>query len=142
VIDADGSHDADILPRLIDAVEKGSELAVGSRRIPGGGADKWPWYRRGTSNVATLLTRAILKVPLSDPMSGFFVINRNVFERTRDKLHPFGFKILLELTILGRPSPIREIPFIFRDRHQGHSKLSIRVMWQLVKMLVLLKRRG
>lgn len=129
VMDADRSHDETLLPALIRAVEGGAEVAVGSRRVPGGGADNWPWYRRWTSGGATLLARALLGLSLRDPMSGYFVMRREVFERGRDRLRPRGYKILLELVVqAGVPADrLVEIPYVFKDRRQGYSKLTASV---------------
>lgn len=83
VMDADLSHDPALLPALIDAVEGGADVAVGSRRVPGGGADVWPWYRRLASDAATHLARRVLDLSLADPMSGYFALRREVFEAVR-----------------------------------------------------------
>ncbi len=140
VMDADMSHDENILPKLIAAVESGSDLAVGSRRIPGGGATHWPWYRRVTSWTATMMAKALLHLSISDPMSGFFVMKRELYERSKARLEPTGYKILLEIYCKGRPEKVSEIPFVFRDRRQGYSKLSAGVIRDLVKMVFRLRR--
>jgi len=140
VMDADLSHPPTVLPRLADAVEGGADLAVGSRRVPGGGADHWPWYRRRTSDVATALARRWLAVPIRDPMSGCFALRRAVFEGVRDRLQPRGYKILLEIACRARPASIVEVPYIFRDRRQGVSKLSARVAAEYLLSLRQLRR--
>ena len=135
VMDADLSHDEKILPTLLEKIENGCDLAVGSRRIPGGGADKWPWIRRLTSHVATGLAKGVLRVPLSDPMSGYFVLKKDLFLSCQNKLNPKGYKILLELACKGNPRHVEEVPFIFKDRTQGVSKLTGRVMIQYLQMV-------
>jgi dolichol-phosphate mannosyltransferase len=140
VMDADLSHDESILPKLIAAVEGGAELAVGSRRVPGGGATDWPWYRRVTSWGATMIAKALLNLSISDPMSGFFVMRRDLYERCKRRLEPTGYKILLEIYCKGRPQRVSEVPFIFRDRRQGYSKLSAGVMRDFVGMVLRLRR--
>ena len=124
VMDADLSHDEAVLPRLIEMVDHGADLAVGSRRIPGGGATHWPWYRRLTSSAATALARLVLKLDITDPMSGYFVLKRGLYEAVRGEIRPTGYKILLELYCRAKPAVVREVPFVFRDRKQGHSKLT------------------
>lgn len=141
VMDADLSHDPALLPRLIEALQAGAAMAVGSRRVPGGGADRWPFHRRLTSSVATWLAGALLNVEIRDPMSGYFALRREVFERARPHLTALGYKILLDVLVSARPAPVVEIPFVFRDRHQGHSKLSGRVMRDYLAMLWRLRRR-
>ena len=92
------------------------------------------------SDVATRAARAFLGVSLQDPMSGFFVIHRQVFERSRDRLSGEGYKILLELLVRGRvqAKDLVEIPYVFKDRKQGYSKLSAGVIFQYVKQLICL----
>ncbi len=135
VMDADLSHDENILPRLLDALERGADMAVASRRIPGGGAEKWPWYRRLTSSFATVLARSVLPQRLSDPMSGYFLLRRGVYERVRGRLRPRGYKILLEIVTRAAPLKIAEVPFVFRDRRSGYSKLSAFVILSYLESL-------
>ena len=140
VMDADLSHDPAVLPALVDAVLAGADVAVGSRRVPGGGADVWPWFRRLASNGATALARWALGTPLADPMSGYFALRRDVFESVHDRLQPRGYKILLE--IVGRADPLKvvELPYVFRDRRQGVSKVSPQVAAAYLVSLWALRR--
>ncbi len=136
VMDADLSHDHRILPQMIAAIrDQGFDLVVGSRRIPGGGAEKWPWYRRLSSDIATSLAKRFLNIKLSDPMSGYFLIKRDLFEKAKDKINPLGYKILLEIYIRSKTQKVKEIPFIFKDRKQGYSKVTPRVMIEYLQML-------
>jgi dolichol-phosphate mannosyltransferase len=139
VMDADLSHDERILPELVAALDKGADLAIGSRRVPGGGAVEWPWYRRMTSSGATLLAKLVLNLNISDPMSGYFVTKRAIYERSKERLEPRGYKILVEIAVKGRPERIKEVPFIFRNRKEGYSKLSGSVMAQYIQMLLMLR---
>jgi dolichol-phosphate mannosyltransferase len=129
VMDADLSHDPALWPRLLEALDRGAEASVGSRRVPGGGADHWPRHRRLMSTLGTLFSRIVLGLALRDPMSGFFAVRREVYERGRARLRPRGYKILLEILVKCRvpPTKIVEVPFLFKDRRQGHSKLGWRV---------------
>lgn len=135
VMDADLSHDPALLPRLVDAIAGGADVAVGSRRVPGGGADNWPWHRRCASDVATALARWWLRVSLSDPMSGYFVLRRAVFEGVRERLQPRGYKILLEIVCRTGTAKVVELPYVFRDRRQGVSKVSPGVAWEFITSL-------
>lgn len=139
VMDADLSHDPAVLPEMIRRIEGGADVVVGSRRIPGGGADKWPWHRHVTSGAATSLAKMVLPLPLSDPMSGYFVLRREIFEGVKDRLRPKGYKILLEILWRARPCRIEEVPFVFKDRKQGYSKLTPKVMLHLLQSLVELR---
>jgi dolichol-phosphate mannosyltransferase len=142
VMDADLSHDHEILPAMIAAVrDEGYDLAVGSRRIPGGGADKWPWYRKIGSDIATMIARAFLDIKLSDPMSGYFTLRREIFEKVRNEINPQGYKILLEIYVRSNPQRVKEIPFVFKDRSQGYSKATIKVMLEYLRMIRELRSR-
>jgi dolichol-phosphate mannosyltransferase len=135
VMDADLSHDPSLLPQLVDAVNAGADVAVGSRRVTGGSAENWKWHRRKTSDLATLLARMWLGAPLSDPMSGYFAMRRSVFESVSGSLQNEGYKILLEIVCRARPKRIAELPYVFRDRRQGVSKLTPRVGAEFLKSL-------
>jgi dolichol-phosphate mannosyltransferase len=136
VMDADLSHDPALLPKLVDAVTNGAHVAVGSRRVTGGSAENWAWHRKRTSDAATWLARWWLRVPLSDPMSGYFVLRRSVFNAVHhEKLENRGYKILLEIVCRARETRLVEIPYVFRDRRQGISKLSLRVAAQFLRSL-------
>ena len=135
VMDADLSHDPGILVSLWKAVEGGREIAVGSRRVPGGGAENWPWHRRLASSFATFLARFFLGVPLSDPMSGYFMISRPVYEKVKGRVRPRGYKILLEIVARSGCRSIAEVPYVFKDRQRGESKLGAGVIKDYVLML-------
>ena len=140
VMDADLSHDPRLLPRLYEAVRGGAEMAVGSRRVPGGGAEPWPWHRRRASDAATWLARIILGVTVADPMSGYFMLRKEVYEKVRGRLQTEGYKILLEIICRARPGRVVELPYVFKDRHQGVSKLSAGVGFEYLRMLWRLRR--
>jgi len=135
VIDADLQHDPAILPHMIAAVDAGAEIAVGSRYVNGGGTGAWNAVRRFQSWVATKLAQTFLGVELSDPMSGYFVLPRDQFNRVYKQLDSSGFKILLEIIARLAPAAIEEIPYTFRTRTAGQSKLSSRVVLQYLGQL-------
>jgi dolichol-phosphate mannosyltransferase len=146
VMDADLQHDENVLPQLIEGL-KHAHFVVASRAVDGGGVGQWDWTRRLTSWVATALGRLVLNVTLSDPMSGFFAIRKELFAKLDDgTLHPQGFKVFLYLYLcacrrLGAGSiGIREVGFVFRDRLHGTSKLTYRVVWDYVRMLYEFRR--
>jgi glycosyltransferase involved in cell wall biosynthesis len=139
VMDADLSHDERVLPELLRRLRAGADLVVASRRVPGGGAENWPRHRRFASDAATLLARWVLPRPVSDPMSGYFVLRRGVYERVRDRLRPRGYKILLEIVVRAGELRLEEVPFVFRDRRSGYSKLSGFVVLNYLESLYELK---
>jgi len=99
VMDADGQHDSSLLVQLYDAILQHRGMAVASRYIPGGGVGAWAGRRRLLSRIATKLTVLLCRIPVSDPMSGFFAIDRSLFERVSADLSPRGFKILFDLLV-------------------------------------------
>lgn len=136
IMDADGSHDPAILPAMIHAVQNGVDLAIGSRYLPGGGTDKWPFTRRLASKVAIMM--ATLLTAVKDATSGYLVFKRSVIEGVT--LLPLGFKIGLEIIVKGHYLNLIEIPYTFKDRTRGASKLGGRVVWNYLWHLFLLYR--
>ncbi len=130
VIDADLQHDPAILPQMIAALDVGAEIAVGSRYVEGGGTGTWNAARRFQSWVATKLAQTFLGVELKDPMSGYFILPRDDFNRIHKQLDSSGFKILLEIVARLAPSRLEEVPYTFRSRVAGQSKLSSKIVLQ------------
>ncbi|MEP9359693.1 glycosyltransferase family 2 protein [Sphingomonas sp. KR3-1] len=126
VIDGDLQHDETLLPKMLDALEGDAalDLVIGSRFVAGGGTGEWDSDRVAKSALATRLSRRVLKADLSDPMSGFFMIRTEVVRALVPRLSAIGFKILLDLmTASPRPLNFRELPYVFRTRALGESKL-------------------
>ena len=140
VMDADMQHDEAILPQMIEALDT-KEFVVGSRAVEGGSYGDWSAARRFSSWAAATLARVVLGVKIADPMSGYFALRREVFERIKPRLSPKGFKIMLEMFCLARPEPFTEIGYGFRTRQAGQSKVSAKVAGEYVKSLFELRRR-
>ncbi|MBU6498822.1 MAG: GtrA family protein, partial [Rhodospirillales bacterium] len=142
-MDGDLQHDERVLPRMLAAIrDEGDELAIGSRYVAGGGVGGWDSKRAGMSSLATRLSQVVLRTPIADPMSGFFMIRRDVFERAVRNLSALGFKILLDIVAsLPAPPVIRELPYEFRTRVAGESKLDAGVLRDYL-MLILDKLVG
>lgn len=139
VMDGDLQHDDSRLGALIDAVADGScDIAVGSRHVAGGDnsglANAW---RHALSDGGIRLAQMMLPVRVGDPMSGFFAVRREFFDRTAPHLSGQGFKILMDL-ILSAPGPVRvrELPCAFRPRVAGESKLDVLVMLQFLGLML------
>ena len=126
VIDGDLQHDEALLPRMAAAfaADPALDIAIGSRFVDGGGTGDWDRDRVAKSAIATRLARYVLKAELSDPMSGFFMIRSEVVRRIVPGLSAIGFKILLDI-MTASPRPLRfvELPYTFRSRDVGESKL-------------------
>ena len=137
VMDADLQHDETILPAMLQALrQEPFDLVVGTRYMEGGGVSDWDASRQKISSLATTLSQRILGLQLNDPMSGFFMIRRKAFEDAVYGLSSIGFKILVDL-VVSSPVKLRvkEVPYQFRNRHAGQSKLDNRVAWDYLMLL-------
>jgi dolichol-phosphate mannosyltransferase len=125
VMDADLQHDETLLPAMLARLQADeADLVIGSRYVPGGSIGEWTAGRAGISGFATRLARLVTGTPVHDPMSGFFMLRRPVLDRCVRRLSAVGFKILLDI-LASSPRGLRviELPFVFRVRHAGSSKL-------------------
>ncbi|HKF72441.1 MAG TPA: glycosyltransferase family 2 protein [Stellaceae bacterium] len=137
VIDADLQHDERLLPEMLRVLKSEPlDIVVGSRYAAGGGMGPLSARRVRMSELATRLGRRILRAEIADPMSGFFMIRRDAFDRAVRKLSGIGFKILMDL-FASSPEPLRfkELPYEFRSRLYGDSKLDTLVAWEYVMLV-------
>ncbi len=125
VMDADLQHDEGILPDMVRNT-KNSPIVIGSRYVKGGGVGDWSRVRRFKSWLATLISALFLNVSVHDPMSGYFLITKDLYEKIKHRISPQGFKILLEILYFS-PSEAVEVPYNFRTRVAGESKLTSKV---------------
>lgn len=140
VIDADLQHDERLLPAMLRALGDDPDLdaVVGSRYAPGGETGEWAATRVRQSRLATALARRVLRTPLADPMSGFFMMRRHVaLDSIREGLSSIGFKVLFDL-LAAACVPVRclELPYTFKVREHGESKLDAAVVWDFAIMLL------
>ena len=138
VIDADLQHDETILPLLHGAIASGvHELAIGTRYCQGGSTGEWDEGRRKISRFATRLAAPIMKTPLTDPMSGFFAVRRDVLLDAAPNLSSVGYKILLDLVASHpRRLSVAEVGYTFGVRTSGASKLDQMVALEYVELLL------
>ncbi len=132
VMDADGQHPPDLIPRLLAALDEGpqqdTDLAVASRYISGSHIPRWNLLRRLGSRFATALIRLALPRAVAgvrDPLSGCFALRRELIQGV--ELKPLGFKILLEVLLRAPVTRVAEVEYVFAARQAGKSKLSARV---------------
>jgi dolichol-phosphate mannosyltransferase len=123
-MDADLQHPPEVVPSLIKAIEDGADIAVASRYVPGGGTAGWSKTRKVISGGAIMLAHVLLPQSrkVKDPMSGFFAFKKGVISGVM--LAPIGYKILLEMLIVGKAGKVTEVPFMFAPRELGKSKLN------------------
>ncbi|WP_449394151.1 glycosyltransferase family 2 protein [Devosia riboflavina] len=141
VIDADHQHDETILPKMLAEAVNGADLVVGSRFAEGGSAgDGLSQTRLSGSNLANRLAGMIAGQAVSDPMSGFFLMRREAALEAAPKLASDGFKILIDLIVtsarMGKPLKIAEVPYTFRPRHAGESKMNPLIVIQYLGLWV------
>ena len=137
VMDADLQHPPEITVKLWREMAHGADLAVASRHIEGAGVSDWRISRRVVSRVAQIIGLILLPdvtARVSDPMSGYFMIKRSSLERR--KMNPLGYKILIEVLGRGRAHWISEVPYTFRERAEGLTKVTGRIYAQYCRHLV------
>lgn len=138
VMDADGSHPATVIPKMVHALTSGADFTVGSRYVPGGSTeDGWGVLRWVNSKAATIMARPFTTV--KDPMSGFLGLRHATFV-TAKNLDPVGYKIGLELIVKCGCKNVVEVPIDFRTRQLGESKLTLRVQWEYLQHVIRLLR--
>ena len=138
VMDADGQHDEQALRAMYDILAAtDADLAVGSRYVDGGDVGAWDRNRLAMSRFATHLANRVTGTALSDPMSGFFMIRRDAFLASVPRLSSIGFKILLDIVASGdRALKIVDVPYQFRLRQRGESKLDSMILWEFLLLLL------
>ena len=137
VMDADMQHDEKLLPQMLAILKSEPvDLVVGSRYVAGGGIGGLDAARANISAFATRLSRIICKPEIADPMSGFFMLRRGALEGALRRLSGQGFKILLDILASSPQSlRIRELPYNFRERRHGESKLDALVAWEYMMLI-------
>jgi dolichol-phosphate mannosyltransferase len=138
VMDADLQHDETILTNMLDHIRgSGAELVVATRYAEAGSIGEWSASRARISSGATRLSHLVYEHPVSDPMSGFFMLRRELLEEAMRGLSTNGFKLLLDiLATIKRPIAIREVSYTFRTRVTGDSKLDSVVIWDFGMLLL------
>jgi dolichol-phosphate mannosyltransferase len=139
-MDADFSHDPATLPRLVAAVERGADLAIGSRYVEGGGVPDWPFHRRMLSKGGNTYAKLMLQLPVNDATGGFRAFRKEALTR----LHPetclasgYAFQVEMTWRAVREGMRIEEVPITFRDRTAGKSKMGLPIvleaMWLVTK---------
>lgn len=127
-MDADFSHRPADLERLYAACKyEGADVAVGSRYVPGGKIENWPWDRRFYSKGGAIYTRLITWMPVNDPTAGFICYKRKVLETINldeIKFVGYAFQIEMKFAAWKLKFKIKEVPISFADREEGTSKMS------------------
>ena len=137
IIDADLQHDETLLPKMLDVLRKGGvDIVIGSRYTERKLSEGFSRSRQSMSFIATRLAQIILRAKLSDPVSGFFMAKRETFDGSIRNLSGIGNKILVDIFASSkRPLEFAELPYRFRERLHGESKLDTLTVWEYLVLL-------
>lgn len=145
-MDADFSHDPHDVPRLVEAVQRGeADLAIGSRYCDGISIINWPLSRLILSYSANLYARFVTGLPIYDTTAGFKCIHRRVLEKidlTKLRSNGYSFQIEIHFRAWKAGFRLKEISIIFRERVEGASKMSRKIMWEAIWRVWTLKIRS
>jgi len=137
-MDADFSHDPADLPRLIAAVDAGADLAIGSRYVPGGGTEGWPWHRRAISKGGNRYAALMLGIHVKDATAGFRAFRSEAIQ----KLDPAscdasGYAFQVEMARRAEDAGLRitEVPIQFKEREAGTSKMSTAIAIEAMRLV-------
>ena len=138
VIDGDLQHDETRLPLMLATLKaEDLDIVVGSRYVAGGGVGDWDTKRQSMSRLAGAIGRRLIKADLKDPMSGFFMLRADLLQTCVRSLSGVGYKILLDIfASCPQPPRFKEVPYEFRLRSAGTSKLDKAVLWEYLLMVL------
>ncbi len=136
VMDADLQHPPEVIPKLYLKALEGYDLVIASRYVPGGSVE-FPLHRLVISLGATLIARLLIpKVrKVKDPMSGFFLVKKDIISKIIPT-SPKSYKVLLEVLVLGNYERVCEVPYDFKERVGGRSKLGFKTILNYVKQVL------
>ena len=130
-MDSDLSHDPGVLPQLLEAIEQGADLAIGSRYVPGGSIPNWSWHRRLLSKWGNRYAGVALGMGVADATSGYRAFRATAIAKIDFQMvraEGYGFQIEMAYRMLAVGGTVRELPISFVDRARGKSKMSPRIV--------------
>lgn len=137
-MDADLSHDPSDLPKLLQAVEDGADMAIGSRYVPGGSVPHWPLYRRALSRYGNQYASVMLGMHIADATAGFRAYKADTLKAVDvggTQAMGYGFQIELAYRVWRWGARIVEVPVIFPDRVRGISKMTWSIMVEELRLV-------
>ena len=137
-MDADFSHDPEMLPELVGAVHAGAGLAIGSRYVPGGSVPGWALSRRLISRFGNWYARSMLSTPIKDMTSGFRAYGAQVLsglEPATCEASGYGFQVEMARRAHDSGIKVIEVPITFRDRLRGESKMSWQIALEAMRLV-------
>ncbi|MDQ1289011.1 MAG: dolichol-phosphate mannosyltransferase [Actinomycetota bacterium] len=139
-MDADGSHQPEQLPSLLERVTDGADLAIGSRYVPGGAVQNWPWHRQLLSRGGNIYIRLMLGIPVNDATAGFRAYRTTSLNTLAlDDVESQGYCFQIDLTWRAARAGLRidEVPITFVERAIGSSKMSqnivLEALWRVFR---------
>ena len=139
-MDADFSHDPNDLPRLVAAIEAGSDLAIGSRYVSGGSVPDWPLVRRWISKGGNLYVRLMLGIPIRDATAGFRAFRAEALASLpyrSAQASGYGFQVEMAWRAVQKGLGVVEIPITFRDRTKGVSKMGTDIVVEAMRLVTI-----
>ena len=132
-MDADLSHDVAEVPHMLRLLERGYDVVIGSRYVPGGRTENWDWRRKLLSRSANIYARTILGIPIHDLTAGFHCFRKELL-RAIDvnsmQSDGYAFQIELKWRFFRLGARMAEHPIVFHERREGKSKLDRGVVWE------------
>ena len=136
-MDADLSHQPEELLALLEQASS-SNFVIGTRWMPGGSVVNWPKKRQFISKMGTKYAAFVLKLPFRDLTSGYRVIPRAFLESldfSTIETRGYGFQVEMAIKARKNNFQIIEVPITFVERENGHSKMSLAIVWEAWKMV-------
>ena len=137
-MDADFSHDPAVLPELIGIVERGADLAIGSRYVPGGSTPDWSWHRKALSRWGNRYVTAMLHLDVRDATAGYRAYGAGILRRIdlpSVRADGYGFQIEMTRRVRKAGGSIVEVAIEFIDRTEGESKMSGRIIVEAMSLV-------
>ncbi len=137
-MDADLSHDPVVLPELLQALEDGADLVVGSRYVPGGAIPGWPLHRVLLSRWGNRYATVVLNIGLRDSTSGFRAYRKSAlqsFDLDAVRADGYGFQIEMAYRVSRAGGRVVEVPITFVDRTEGVSKMSSKIVVEALTLV-------
>ena len=138
-MDADLSHQPEELPNLLEQATD-QNFVIGTRWMPGGSVVNWPKKRQFISKMGTKYASFALKLPYRDLTSGYRVIPRSFLEKidfSKIETRGYGFQVEMAIKARNNSFNIVEVPITFVERENGHSKMSMAIVWEAWKMVTI-----
>ena len=137
-MDSDFSHDPDDIPRLLQGIEDGADLVIGSRYVPGGQIPHWPWHRRALSKYGNRYSAAMLRLDVRDVTAGYRAYRGEMVDRIdldAVRAEGYGFQVEMTYFVARAGGRIAEVPIKFVDRVRGTSKMSTNIVVEAIALV-------